>query len=119
MDERTERLYAVKNICKAHETPETFSEVSEMENLRKPSKTFHNNMFTTRLQHVYICLHTFTYVYNMFPSPFVTPQAPTTSEVSRREFEVSDRIRLTPHPCFLDSITARWDHFYDVFVCFC
>ncbi|CAK9001383.1 unnamed protein product [Durusdinium trenchii] len=43
MDERTDKLYAVKNICKA----------------------------------------------------------PTTSEVSRREFEVSDRIRLTPHPCLV------------------
>ena len=34
------------------------------------------------------------------PDAFAS-QAPTTSEVSRREFEVSDRIRLTPHPCRL------------------
>lgn len=38
-------------------------------------------------------------------------EAPTTTAVSRREFEVSDRIRLTPHPCLVKLFAVQ--HFAD------
>lgn len=43
------------------------------------------------------------------PRPRDPLEAPTTTAVSRREFEVSDRIRLTPHPCRLEQYMMHSD----------
>ena len=43
------------------------------------------------------------------PRPRDALEALTTTAVSRREFEVSDRIRLTPHPCRLEQYMMHSD----------
>lgn len=91
-DEQTDTIYAVKNICEA-----TCPTKCREWNDTKCMELLWNQLSVSGAMCQVQCVKHLDFLQDLLPEI----EAPSTSAVSRREFEVSDHIRLMPHPCHL------------------